>query len=326
MALLLVAALLGVAAGPARWAWPAGRAAPAVPAANPMSEARVALGRRLFYDADLSADGSMACATCHVQRRAFADGNRTHPGVHGDPGRRNVPGLANVAWARSLTWGDPRVKTLEAQVLIPIAGTDPVEMGMHGRKAEIAARLGRNACYRRLFAAAFPGEGDAIGMDKVTRALAAFQRTLVSDRAPYDRWRAGEAVALDALARKGAAVFARQCRGCHAGPDFTDGRFHALGPLSADAADAGLAEVTGRRADRGRFRTPGLRNVALTAPYLHDGSAATLDAALDRHRSARPLAPADRAAATAFLAALTDAEFVRDPRYALPPEACGAAP
>lgn len=115
-----------------------------VPRNNPMSAAKVELGRRLFYDADLSVDGTMACATCHEQHRAFSDGNPTHAGVHGEPGRRNVPGLANVGWLRTLTWADPRQSSLERQAAVPVMGTTPVEMGMAGQEAEITRRLTRD--------------------------------------------------------------------------------------------------------------------------------------------------------------------------------------
>lgn len=322
-ALLLGAACAAAAAATAAggWAWPADRAAPKLPGGNAMSAARVELGRRLFYDADLSVDGSMACSTCHVQRHAFADGNATHPGVHGDPGRRNVPGLANVAWAKSLTWGDPRVRTLEKQMLIPLTGTNPVEMGMRGREGEIAVRLGRDDCYVRMFRDAFPEAGGRIDIGTIGRALAAFQRSLISADTRYDRWLAGDASALDAEERQGARLFGRSCASCHAGPDLTDGRFHRA---RFEPGDRGLGEITGRRADDGRFRTPGLRNVMLTAPYLHDGSARTVAEAIDRHPAVSPgMAAADRQAIVRFLGALTDRAFVSDPRYALPRAACG---
>lgn len=320
---LAASALLLGGAVAGGWSWPRGRAAPPVPADNAMSTAKVELGRRLFYDADLSIDGSMACSTCHVQRHAFADGNATHPGVHGDPGRRNVPGLANVAWAQSLTWGDPRVRTLEAQMLIPVTGTHPVEMGMAGKEAEIATRLARDSCYVSIFRDAFPETDGRIDIGAVGKALAAFERSMVSADTPYDRWLAGDASALSADQQRGARVFGRACAACHSGPDLSDGQFHAarFGP-----ADRGLGEITGRAADDGRFRTPGLRNVMLTAPYLHDGSAKTVAEAIDRHvRLERRITLAERDTIVTFLGALTDRAFVSDPRYALPRTACGRA-
>lgn len=327
IALAVAAILLAAAArAPTSWTWPAGRAAPTVPRDNAMSPAKVELGRRLFYDADLSIDGTMACSSCHVQRHAFADSTATRPGVHGDPGRRNAPGLANAAWARRLTWGDPRVRTLEAQVAIPLFGTDPVEMGMRDQEAEIVRRLGRDACYVRMFRAAFPQDAGRIDTTTVARALAAFQRSIISDRAPYDRWRRGDKTALSTSQSQGEALFRRACVTCHAGPDLTDGRFHAIDTASTDR---GLAAVTGKPQDEGRFRTPALRNVMLTAPYLHDGSAATVDQAIDRHRNVtgvQHLKAGDRDMLMAFLEALTDRELVADRRYALPDAECPMAP
>lgn len=315
--LLAIAALALPGPAIAPWRWPGGIRAPHVPADNPMQAAKVELGRRLFYDADLSVDGTMACATCHEQHRAFADGNTTHAGVHGDPGRRNVPGLANVAWMRSLTWGDPRVKTLEAQAAIPVTGIKPVEMGMAGQEAEIARRLARDDCYRTMFAEAFPGDG-TIDFPHAVKALAAFERTLVSFDSPYDAWRHGDTAAVSPAAITGAALFRRDCAACHSGPLLSDGRFHKL--LPASPADPGLGEITGRAADAGRFRTPSLRNVALTAPYLHDGSARTIADAIARHPG---IDPSGIAALAAFLTTLTDRHFVADPRYSLPDRACG---
>ncbi|WCT73978.1 cytochrome c peroxidase [Sphingomonas naphthae] len=278
------------------------------------TSAKIALGRQLFYDADLSIDGTMSCATCHEQHRAFADGNRTRPGVHGDAGRRNVPPLANVAFLPSLTWGDPRVTSLEAQALIPMFGEAPVEMGMKGAEAKLAARLGRDPCYVKMFAAAFPDRGGRIETETVTRALAAFQRTMVSRASPYDRG------AMPEPAKRGATRFARDCAACHAGPDFTDGRFHA--PIGATPGDRGLGEITGRPADDGHFRTPTLRNIAVTAPYLHDGSAPTIPVAIARHRNLPPIDAAAMAELTAFLDQLTDRRFFTYRRLALPKKRC----
>jgi cytochrome c peroxidase len=302
-------------AGAPRWRWalPAGVAPPVVPAGNAMTAARVELGRRLFYDADLSANGTMACSACHEQRHAFADGNRTRPGVYGDPGRRNVPGLANVAWFGPLTWADPRITTLEMQVTVPVLGTHPIEMGMAGREAEIVTRLGRDPCYVRMFRTAFPKEGGAIHMGSVSKAIAAFERTLISFGSAYDRGTMPDA------AQRGATLFRQACASCHAGQQFTDGAFHRLeAPMQADR---GLGEITGRKADDGSFRTPGLRNVALTTPYFHDGSAAGLGDAIDRHRLS--IAAAGRADLIAFLEALTDRDFVTDRRFTMPDRACG---
>ena len=314
-------------AGPAAWRWslPPGVTPPPVPADNPMTQAKVELGHRLFYDADLSVDGTLSCAGCHGQHRAFSESNATHPGVRGVAGRRNVMTLSNVGYFSALTWGDPGLRSLEAQVLVPTLGEHPIEMGMKGQEAELARRLGADACYRRMFAEAFPDRRGAIGMDTVALALAAFERTLVSFGSDYDRG------VLSDAAKRGRGLFFGpdlKCASCHAAPLFTDAAaadpvaaFHAIGP--ADGRDRGLAEVTGKPGDAGRFRTPSLRNVALSPPYLHDGSARTLSDAIRRHEAAAGLGDADMASLIAFLDSLTDQAFVTDPKFALPKTRCG---
>jgi len=316
--LLASALTLAGATAPSTGPLPAGVAPPPVPADNPMRPAKVALGRRLFYDADLSINGTLSCATCHDQRQGFADGVSAHPGAHGDPGLRNVPSLVNVAWVSPLTWGNPALITLEAQAAVPIMGTDPVEMGMKGHEAEIASRLAPNPCYRKLFRAAFPETGGRIDLASATRALASFERTIVSFDTAWDRAQSGGAP-LPAAAQRGELLFRGQagCASCHAGKAFTDLRFH---PFANHGADTGLARATGRPEDANLFRTPSLRNVALTAPYLHDGSAPTLAEAMARHGKA--LKSEDVAAISAFLEALTDRAITENPRLSLPGPAC----
>lgn len=320
----MVILLLTGASVEERWPWqlPDDVPPPPVLADNPMSAVKVALGRRLFYEADLSIDGTMSCATCHGQRGSFTDGATTHPGVHGDPGLRNVPSLINVAWKNPLNWADPHVHTLEQQGLIPILGDDPVEMGMKGREAEIARRLKRNPCYRRLFRAAFPQEKGRIGMEAMGKALASYQRTIISFDTPWDRARAG-GPPLPEAARRGEALFNGKagCASCHSGPDFTDNRLH---PALSTAADSGAMRATGRPEDKGLFRTPGLRNVALTAPYWHDGHIRTLEGAIAAHALPPDATPdaAERADIIAFLGQLSDHAITRDPRFAVPPAQC----
>lgn len=330
---MAVAVLSMAAARPQQWHWslPSGIEPPAVPADNPMTAAKVELGRRLFYDADLSTNGTMSCATCHEQKRAFADGNRTHAGVHGDAGRRNVSGLANVAFAPTLTWADSRQTTLEKQAAVPLFGEHPVEMGMKGMEAELARRLVKDSCYRTMFRRAFPETNGAIDIPSITRALAAFERTLISRDSPYDRYLRGERQALSGMALEGRALFAAHCASCHSGPDLTDYRFHALEPAQIAGADPdrGLAEATGNPEDAGRFRTQGLRNVVLTAPYMHDGEAKTLAEVLHRHAGQVPavavMTERQGAALRDFLDALTDSHFISDPRFAYPSTVCGRA-
>ncbi|WP_336968485.1 cytochrome-c peroxidase [Sphingobium aromaticiconvertens] len=321
MACVLAGAMLLVAASrDLHWRLANGVESPPVPTDNPMSDAKVELGRRLFYDADLSANGTLACAGCHEQKRGFADGNATRPGVHGDPGRRNVPGLANVGWMAHLTWADPRNDTLESQALVPLLGERPVEMGMKGLEAELPRRLSADACYAIMFKRAFPEQDGRIDTRTVAAALAAFQRTMIALDTPWDRFQAGATEALSPAARQGSTLFASSgCAQCHSGRDLSDGAFHRLGPI--DARDPGLAEATGDQADAGRFRTAPLRNVAITGPWLHDGSAKTLGDAIARH----PASPPASAIPTliAFLEALTDQGFLTNPRFAMPDRACG---
>jgi cytochrome c peroxidase len=286
-------------------------------AADPKEETvRAALGRRLFYDADLSLDGTMACATCHEQRHGFADGNRTHPGITGEPARRNVPGLANVGRRKVLTWGDPRLGTLEAQFLVPVLGTHPVEMGMAGKEGELARRLGANACYRALFKAGFPEEQGTVGMDTIARAISSFQRILISRDTPIDR---GEMPSDEA--RSGQKLFKRDCASCHSGPDYTDDRFHRVAGIQP--ADRGLGEITGRSEDDGKFRTPSLRNAAVGAPYFHDGASRTLSEAIARHAGIA-FKPEEDRAVLAYLDRMTDRTFLTDRRFAYPDEPCEA--
>jgi cytochrome c peroxidase len=323
------------------WHLPSGIAPPPLPAGNAMTQAKVTLGRRLFYDADLSIDGTISCATCHEQHRAFTEGNATHPGVGGARGRRNVMALANVAWFTPLTWADPVQRTLEGQVHVPLMGDRPVEMGMGGHDKELVQRLSSDDCYHQMFAAAFPDSGGRIDVANVSRALAAFERTLISYDAPYDRLGRGEAKALTAEAREGERLFhATGCAACHSGVNFTDGRFHNIGLYNVDGkgsypdSDHGLREISGKAGDEGAFRTPALRNVALTAPYMHDGSVKELGAAItahiagsnplrDKRLAAVTISAQQRAALVMFLKSLTDQKFVTNPDLALPKTVCG---
>ena len=348
-------ALANVAGADDGFAWrlPQGVAPPPVPADNPMSQAKVELGRRLFYEGDLSADGSLSCSTCHIQHRGFAEGAATHPGVSDTHGKRNVMGLANAAYLYPLTWADPWRDKLETQALVPLNGKDPVEMGMGGHGDMMVDRLKGEDCYRQMFAAAFPQDKGEISLTNVTRALAAFERTLLSFNSPYDREQRGETGALTPTAKRGEALFFSaqfHCAACHAGPNFTDatkdlalrqGAFHNIGLYNENgkgaypATDHGLRDATFWQEDEGRIRTPSLRNVALTGPYMHDGSVPDLGLAVLRHYGPGPnplrdkllSGPAPDALQTqdilAFLYALTDTGFASDPRFAQPRTACG---
>jgi cytochrome c peroxidase len=310
------------------WNWPtlpAGVAAPTIPTDNPMSAAKVALGRRLFYDSILSHDRSMACADCHVQERAFTDGVATHVGVTGEMGVRNVPGLANVAWRPALTWTEANLNSLEAQAMVPMTGLKPVEMGMAGKEGELAQRLAADPCYARMFAVAFP-RGKGIDMPKVTAALGAFQRTMISFDAPFDRYRAGDKAAISAQAVKGYGQFTTAgCASCHAGLDLTDSKVHYVGTAAPseinDPAYGGKPPPPGFEPPPDSFRTPSLRNVAVTGPWLHDGKSPSMEEAIRRH-AAPMLGKVEMPAMLAFLDSLTDRTFLKAAHLSRPAPGC----
>ncbi|WP_347567176.1 cytochrome c peroxidase [Sphingobium sp. BYY-5] len=313
----------GVIAARPAWRWPAlpaGVIVPSIPADNDMSAIKVALGRRLFYDRALSQNGSMACADCHSQSHGFSDGLPTHIGVTGEMGVRNVPGLANVAWRTGFTWIEAGISTLEAQAMVPMTGTKPVEMGMAGNDAELAQRLDTDSCYRRLFTQAFPNAKGGATYAKVTAALGAFERTMISFGSPYDQGN------LSPLAQKGAAQFAASgCVSCHSGQDFTDGNIHYVGSAAPGEIDnsayGGKPLPPGFEPPPERFRTPSLRNVAVTGPWLHDGQSPTMEAAIRRH-AATQLGDIEMPALLAFLDSLTDRDFLKNAALGPPPAAC----
>lgn len=287
---------------------------------------RIELGRRLFYEADLSVNGTMSCATCHVQRHGFADGNRTHPGALGHLGRRNVPGLANVGRFRNLTWAKDLPGGLERQALDPLTGTAPIEMGIGGIEDEVMGRLARDPCYARLFAASFADYAVKPTMTQVTAAIAAFERTMIADDSDWDRAAKAGAPLADTAAERGRLLFVeRGCATCHVPPLFTDDAFHVVRGHFEGEYDEGLFETTGKPADRFAFRTTPLRNVAMTGPYWHDGRATTLSQAIRLHDApglVPPLSETDRAEIAAFLGSLTDHTLAADPKLAMPAAAC----
>jgi cytochrome c peroxidase len=281
-----------------------------VPEENPLTPEKIVLGRRLFFDKGLSADRSVACASCHQPERAFSNSRPVPLGVGGRTGIRNAPALINRAYGRSFFW-DGRVGTLEEQALHPIQ--DPREMNL--TLGQLTARLEADAGYAAAFQAAFAG---GISAANVSRALACFVRTLRSGGAPYDRFQAGDREALSPEARRGLALFRGKanCLACHVGPNFTDEQFHNSG-VSWGRGDLGRYRVTGVNRDRGAFKTPTLREVRRTAPYMHDGSLATLEEVIAFYdRGGRPnpyrdpelrplrLTAAEKQALLAFLRAL----------------------
>ena len=327
---------------PDAWVWqlPDGVPVPHVPDDNPMTRAKVELGRALFYDKRLSGNSSQACASCHHQPKGFAGESPTEHGSNGDPGKRNSPSLANVAWNSVQTWANPALVTLEQQTVVPMFGETPIELGLAGMEDVLLARL--DAAYAPQFVEVF-GE---LSIANVAKAIASFDRSLVSFGSAYDRG------ALSDAALRGQALFTSDrlaCSQCHAGFNFTvateapqyvnNAQYDVDGAGAYPARDRGLYDITGVPADMGKFRPPSLRNVAVSGPYMHDGSAPNLDAVLDAYmRGGRlndsgdaansplkdprihgfTLTADERADLLAFLGSLTDDAFLVDPAFAAP--------
>ncbi len=244
-----------------------------VPAENPLTAAKIALGRKLFFDKSLSRDHSLSCATCHEPERGFTDDKPLAVGVDGQIGTRRTPRLINRGYGRSFFW-DGRAATLEEQVLKPIE--NPIEMDLALDAA--IDRLGAEAEYPRLFEEAFGAPPDT---ESVAQALASYVRTIVSGDSPYDRYVAGESTSLDAQQQRGLAIFRNKgaCAVCHLGPNLTDEEFHntGVGWKEGEDGDVGRFQSTGHPEDRGAFKTPTLRDVAGNGPFMHDGSLETLE-------------------------------------------------
>jgi len=336
------------------WDLPDGWPAPLVPADNRMSAVKVELGRYLFYDTRLSGNGTQSCASCHRQDLAFTDGRARAVGSTGAVHPRGSMSLVNIAYAWTLTWVHPTLGRLEEQALIPMYSDRPVELGLRRDDASFVERLKGVAEYRRLFPAAFGTTPDPFTPENVTKALASFERTIVSARSPYDRYAdMGDDAAISPAAKRGEALyFSRElsCFRCHGGftfsqpvefegrppggeaPLFQNNGLYAL-PESTmyPGEDQGLYDFTGMLFDVGKFKAPTLRNVAVTAPYMHDGSLATLDSVIDHYAAGgkkhpnqsgilRPftLTAEQRSDLLAFLHTLTDEPLLHDPRFSNP--------
>jgi len=322
---------------------------PYVPADNPMSEAKVELGRYLFYDKRMSVNGKESCGSCHRQELAFTDGRARAEGTTGQSHPRSAMSLVNVAYAPTLTWANPTLDSLEQQALIPMLGEDPVELGLKGHEAEFLNKIKTDRIYRDLFPRAFREEGEMYTLLNVTKAIAAFERSIISLRTPYDRYRwGGDMSAISDSAKRGELLFSSSERGgcfqCHGGWNFSAVRFqgsparepegNARGFFNTGVAEylppnRGLYEHTMRSADIGKFRPPTLRNIAITEPYMHDGSMATLEEVIDHyadggkldHPNKTPILRPFRLSETEkrdlieFLRSLTDEELLHDPRW-----------
>lgn len=272
---------------------------PQVPLDNPMTQEKVELGRFLFYDSSLSANQTQSCASCHQQSLAFAEPLKTSIGSTGDIIRRNSPALVNIAYNKTLTWAHSELKTIERQLLLPMFGESPVELGITGHEDEVLSRF-KTDRYKEMFAKAFPGE--EINFDLIVKALSSFVRSLTSLDSSFDRYAydmKDDAISDSAI--KGMALFFSEkleCHHCHGGFNFTQSTFHEKQILDRKPfhntglymvsekgdypkKDNGLYEITLEERDRGKFRAPTLRNIAVTAPYMHDGSIETLSEVID---------------------------------------------
>lgn len=281
------------------------------PAGNPYTPEKAGLGRRLFFDSSLSGGGGLACAGCHRPEQGFEDGLKLSRGESGETLERHTPTLWNLAWSPLLFW-DGRAMSLEEQLRFPIES--PIEMNRP--MADLVIHLQANEDYRTEFASAFP-DHPVVSDENVLKALATFERTLVSPAGRFDDWIAGDDAALTAAEIRGFEVFngAGGCAACHSGWAFTDHAFHDTG-LPDD--DLGRGAVLGVPAVNHAFKTPTLRDIALRAPYMHDGSLATLEEVVRHYETGivrRPTLSADlkpisltdgqRADLIAFLEALT---------------------
>ncbi|MEB3356705.1 MAG: MbnH family di-heme enzyme [Synechococcales bacterium] len=354
------------AAQPASYDWeiPDWLPRPVVPADNPMSAEKVELGRHLFYDPRLSVTGEFSCASCHDQSLAFTDGKPVSIGATGEAHPRNAMSLTNIAYSSVLTWANPLMQDLETQLLVPLFGEHPVEMGLAGREQDLLTMLRDDPDYARRFAAAFAEDAEPIRLENLAKAIASFERTLISAQSPYDRYRYGrDATAISASARRGEALFNSErleCFHCHGGFNFSDSvmherlafrevGFHNTGLYNLDGNGAyppdntGIYEITHDPAHMGHFKAPTLRNIALTAPYMHDGSIATLEEAIQHYAAAGRTIPSGAYAGVgsenplksifvvgfeltdqeqvdllAFLHSLTDETFIQNPAFGNP--------
>lgn len=350
-------------AGSWQWTLPKGFPLPRVPADNPMSAEKVDLGRFLFYDTRLSGNGTFSCASCHQQDKAFTDGRTVAIGATGEAHPRNTQSLANVAYHPTLTWANTALTRIEQQMEVPLFGLDPVEMGINdANNAEVLQRVKDAPLYADKFRRAFPGEAQPIHWINIKKSIASFQRSLISTNSRYDRQVQGRGT-LTEQEQRGLQLFfgeKAECFHCHGSANFNDQLVHAAtrvletpfhntglynvgGDGSFPVPNRGLFELTGVPTDMGRFRAPSLRNVEKTAPYMHDGSIATLEAVLDfyaaggRNIESGPhagdgrrnpfksslvgqitLDAQDKADIVAFLKTLTDEEFLTSPRHANP--------
>lgn len=345
------------------WQLPAAFPVPSVPADNPMSIDKVELGRQLFYDPRLSINGTMACASCHIQALAFTDGKPQAVGATGEHHPRNSMSLVNTAYASRLTWANNLLERHEDQALVPLFSEHPLEMGLAGLEPRVRELLAQDPQYANRFPKVFPGDADPYSILNLVRAIAAFVRSIVSFESSYDHFLRGDLAALSESEQRGMELFFSErleCFHCHGGFNLTDSTTHANAAVESTgyhntglynidgegtypADNTGLIDMTGQRRDMGRFKAPSLRNVTKTAPYMHDGSIASLDEVIAHYeRGGREvhqgpfagdgrlnpykseflrgfeLTSKERIDLLAFLGSLTDHVVLTDPRWSAP--------
>lgn len=348
-----------------KWDLPKGFPTPNVPADNPMSEAKVELGRHLFYDKRLSIYKDFSCATCHLQEKAFTEDKKTSVGSTGEIHPRNSMTLANVAYNPSFNWANPAVNSLERHHLLPIFGTMPiVEMGMEGKENLLLERVKSEPVYEKLFESAYPSDNEKVTLNHITQSIASFVRTMISGNSPYDKYRYGKVQdAISESAKRGQRLFfseRTECFDCHAGFNLSgtvnfvgksnepaqyenNGLYNIGGKGAYPPDNVGLFEISHKKEDMGKFKVPTLRNIELTAPYMHDGSITTLEEVIDHYKAAgrtisegkyagkgseNPykssfvngfrLTPDEKQDLIAFLKSLTDTEFINNPKFSNP--------
>jgi cytochrome c peroxidase len=293
---------------------------------NPRTQEGFQLGRRLFYDGRLSKDGNFSCATCHQPFAAFSTYDHTFShGFHDQFTTRNAPALFNLAWVNSFDW-DGGINHLEVQPLSPLSAPNEMASSL----AEALERVKADTAYHRMFKAAFGT--DSINSERLLKALAQFTGSLVSAGSKYDLYKQGKAT-FTSIEAHGYAVYQQKCATCHPEPLFTDGTYRNNGlDLNAEG-DIGRMRITGAPEDSLQFKVPSLRNVLLTAPYMHDGRFVNLQQVLDHYtkgiiqgptldpelKKGISLNPSEKEDLLIFLSDLTDYRFTRDPRFGAPP-------
>ncbi|HXA02761.1 MAG TPA: cytochrome c peroxidase [Cytophagaceae bacterium] len=334
--------MVNPAATPYNLSFPSYLSAPIIPSDNPTTVEGVLLGRKLFYEVKLSGNNSMSCGSCHKQQYAFGDTSAFSMGVTGMNGTRNTPGLSNVAWQTALFW-DGRASSLENQVPGPIQ--NPIEM--HQDLSIAVSELQATSVYPPLFKAAF-GSSTITGLG-IQKAIAQFERTLISSNSKFDQFIAGNSSAFTVQEHNGYILFSTHplpqanirggnCGDCHGGY-LQKNRFYENNGLDSIFADNGYGQFTGKSFDDGKFKVPSLRNIALTAPYMHDGRFKTLEEVLAHYNQhvvqSTTISPLmnvsnDPAGTTlnltqqeiddiiVFLHTLTDTTFTKNPKFSNP--------